>query len=239
MKTIDKTSILFSFYTRIKLKDWEIGEQLLTIINTSEEKISLRQVDFGEGWQQISPETYRSLKIIWPKLNNILFRGGSGNKSQLGLLLGEGLSKPKPITLWIEKSYFANEERIQRLLDMSIQIYELVHPDYGSIHNGKDETSMATFEHPKYGKTILPINLDKGIPGIFWANFFGPKIINTLGKKKILSAPWYKTIELSDGGFLTLLEPSPLSESISWSRSEEFQIFLGLENFYSVLNNDL
>jgi hypothetical protein len=239
MKSTDKPSILFSFFTYIKLKDWKIGEQILSIINILGKNIAPQQVDIGEGWQPISPLNYHFLEPIWPNLNNILFRGGSEYKSQLGLLLGEELSRPKPITLWIDESYFSNEKHIQMVLDMSIQLYDLVRPEYGSIHSAQEGSNMATFEHPKYGKTILPINLVKGIPGIFWANFFGPKRVDAIGKEKLLSAPWFTTIDLSDGGYLTLLESSPLNKSINRTRMEELQVFLGLENFYSVLNNDL
>jgi hypothetical protein len=238
MKSTDKPSILFSFFTYLTLKDWKIGEQLLTILNASEE-IALQQVDLGRGWQPISPEIYYLVEKKWPKLNNILFRGKSEYKPQLGLLLGEGLAKPKPITLWIDESYFLDENHIKKSLDISVQMYELLHPEYGSIHRAQDVSNLATFDHPGYGKTILPIRLDKGVPGIFWVNFFGPKLISTFGKKKILSVPWFKTIELSDGGILTLLESSPLSKKITRNRMEEIQFFLGLDNFYSVLNNDL
>jgi hypothetical protein len=172
MKPIDQPNILFSFFTYIKLKDWKIGEQLLSIINSSEKNIALQQVDFGDGWKPISPVNYHPLETIWPNLNNILFRGESGYKSQLGLLLGEGLSRPKPMTLWIDESYFSDEKHVQKSLDISVQLYELLHSEYGSIHRAQDESNMATFEHPRYGKTILPIKLNKGLPGIFWANFF-------------------------------------------------------------------
>lgn len=239
MKPTTKPNVGISFFTGAKLKDWNIGRLILSIIYTYGQDFAPQQVDYGDGWQPISASDYQLLESMWPKLDNILLKRENKYKSQLALLLGEGLAKPKPITLWVDDTYLLDEKHIQNLLDISLHLYELIRPEYGLIHNTEDKINMATFQHSKYGRTVLPTNLDKGLPGIYWANFFGLKIVNAIGKEKLLSPPWFKVIELSDGGILTLLESSPLSKAINRNRMEELQKVLGLENFYSVLNNDL
>jgi hypothetical protein len=234
-----KSLVEMSFFTQTNIRSWEIGQQLLSIVYTYGKNMSPQLVDYGKGWRPVTSTTYQqTLQSVWPEIDNILFCRKENYESQFALLLGDLPSRMKLITLWIEEAYFSYVPNIQDILVIGKYVYDLVHPKYGLIHKGKDKVNMATFQHTKFGKTVLPVNLDKGLPGVYWANFLSPKIVETIGKEKLLSASWSHAIELSDGGFLTLIESSPLSKSINQNRQEELQIFLGLENFYTVLHND-
>jgi hypothetical protein len=72
---------------------------------------------------------------------------------------------------------------------------------------------MSTVMHPRYGKTIIPTDLRKGLPGIYWGNFFGPTITRDIGKDKLLRLPCEKVLALPDNGILLILYPSPNNPS--------------------------
>ena len=58
---------------------------------------------------------------------------------------------------------------------------------------------------------------------IYWANFFGPKLVKKIGREKLLSAPSWKTEELEDGGILLILGPTtyPIDREISRKEVEK------------------
>jgi hypothetical protein len=65
--------------------------------------------------------------------------------------------------------------------------------------------------NPKYGKTILPVNLEKGLPGVYWANYFGKRLVESIGGSKLKSSPNARVIELPNGGVLILVGDSPVN----------------------------
>jgi len=71
------------------------------------------------------------------------------------------------------------------------------------------------------------------LKGFFWANFFGPEYVTMFGKDKLLSAPWTKAEELSDGGFFTLISNSPFDASKAkyQARKKALYTYFGDEAF--------
>jgi hypothetical protein len=137
-------------------------------------------------------------------------------------------------TLWVEEEYFKSQARTEDFLQLSITIYGLLHPAYGRIHLSRDAIEMATVQDPRYGRTIVPVDLKKGLPGIYWANFFGPEYVELIKRRKLLCAPCEDIRELSDGGVLVLTASSPLdpSSEVNRRRQQAVQDFLGEDIFY-------
>jgi hypothetical protein len=52
------------------------------------------------------------------------------------------------------------------------------------------------------------------VAAISWATYFGPELVQYLGRDKILSSPVYKTEELETGGILILLVPKPMEPTL-------------------------
>jgi hypothetical protein len=80
-------------------------------------------------------------------------------------------------------------------LDIGKKLYQLVKPSFGWI----DQYHGWTTTH----EDIESFNLRM----LYWANFFGPKFVQKLGRDRILNAPAWRIEELVDGGILYLLAP--------------------------------
>ena len=85
-------------------------------------------------------------------------------------------------------------------LDLGKSLYEVVLPDFGWI----DVCSPA-------GYTWYDDVDALAVPHLYWANFFGPPYVASIGREKIMSAPAWSIEELSDGGLLYVLAPYPES----------------------------
>ena len=149
-----------------------------------------------------------------------------------------------------EEVYFQQKENINSFLSLSIRLYSLFQPFYGRACH-KDDMNMQNMiytyfppDHPNAGKVYSMTGFGgdtrKGIPGVYWANFFSKIYINTIGRGKFLTAPCYRREELSDGGFLLLTSESPLD----WEKPEVQELrkamrtHLGYEYFCDINNRD-
>jgi len=130
---------------------------------------------------------------------------------------------------------------------MSIELYVLISPSYGSIHRTQDGLEMATVHDPKYGKTIVPTDLKRGC-GRFLGQLLRPEYVDLVGRQRLLSAPCEVARELPDGGVLILLASSPLAlplETIGQGKvpsrptwGETFSITGGNQQQAGFLNSD-
>jgi hypothetical protein len=230
----DTSLIGLSLYTKKDLRNSEFCRYLLNIFFNYGREFAPEQVDYGMKWKKIREDNLPLIIDNCEKVNNLLFRREQKYQSETALLIGDGPSIPNGMTNWIDESYFMEEGHIERYINISKLFYELFQADYGLIHQTLDKIKMATIQDPKFGRTVLPINLNKGLPGIYWANFFGPKYVNLIGRNKLLSAPCFKVTELQDGGILIIISPSPLYPDEEENRKKQlaFRIFLGEPFFY-------
>lgn len=169
------------------------------------------------------------------------------------------LKRRKPFPIWIliqnwkyrehrqfnqimagfDERYFAEEDNIARLLSCAKRLYVWGGITHGYICHRQDwdvknyfgvETKVAS------GKSVVTggLRLQEGLPGIYWANYFGPLYVNFFGREKFLTAPAYHKEELSDGGFLLLTAPSPLDYGRPEVRALEEAIIdhLGRDAFF-------
>jgi hypothetical protein len=117
------------------------------------------------------------------------------------------------IFIWVDENYFQNQHQTESFINFSINLYNLTSPFYGRIHQTHDAIKQSTVVHPKYGSTIVPTNLAKGLPGVYWSNFLGPEIVNDLGSEKVSRINCYQCNHMIDGGVLLRSSESPLSPS--------------------------
>lgn len=239
MKIMNKSSVEISFFTKTDIKNREVGERILSTLYTRGKEFAPEFVDFGNGWHPISSFNNDEIMSIWMNSNNLLFGRKSKYQSQIALLLSGSTKRANPITLWVEDGFFSLPDNILEFIAIGKQIYEATHPDFGFIHKTEDKIKMSTFQHPKFGNTVLPINIEKGIPGIYWANFYGPKIIKRIGENRLRSANWSRFEILSDDGFLAFTGSSPVRDSPSRDFQRQLELEIGENYFYNVFNNDL
>lgn len=236
MKTIEKATIGLSLFTRLNIRQQGAATQLLEIIYRQGREIAPEVFDNGERWIPVDPTDYGVLVKQWEHFTNVLMRRESRYESELAISMDFAASgRFNTMSLWVEEEYFESPSRTTSFLQMSIAIYDLLHPTYGCIHQTQDAIEMATVQDPKYGKTVMPVDLRKGLPGVYWANFFGPEYVKAIGKHKLLSAPNVDVKELLDGGVMILLGHSPLDPSLKLNRENQRAIkdHLGNDFFYN------
>lgn len=113
-----------------------------------------------------------------------------------------------------DKRYFKKESNIARLLSCARRLYNWGSVSHGYISHSKDWDTKHCFDvitEDAYGKPTATggVHLKEGLPGIYWANFFGPVYVELFGKEKFLTVPAYHKEELPDGGFFLLTSASP------------------------------
>ena len=93
------------------------------------------------------------------------------------------------------RSEYDNTRFCALLLDIAKGLYDILWPTFGWI----DLYYGWTTTHEDIEATNLRM--------LYWANFFGSRLVERLGRDRILSAPAWHVDELTDGGLLYLLAP--------------------------------
>lgn len=108
----------------------------------------------------------------------------------------------------VDNAYYCSQ-----LLMIGKGIYDVVNPSFGwiDVTHGNWDTTHEDIERIE-------------LPRIYWANFFGPRYVDHIGRSKILNAPAWKIEELADGGLLYLLAPhlGNTDEHVSKSAVREY-----------------
>ena len=174
--------------------------------------------DFFSKWKDESPG-----QTIW--------KFEKKEPAGLTFTIGDTLVPYNTLLMQINRDYLAQNRKIEELLELSRELYDMIHPFYGAawIHE------MAKHVDSPLGKVTLGINPERGLPEIEWANFLGPEYVETFGAQKLLLAPFQHSEQLPDGGVLLLLSPSPFDylsnqEGLD-KRRLEIKKHLGLEAF--------
>ena len=125
--------------------------------------------------------------------------------TQVLIIMGKSPLHFQPISVIIDRQYFDNHGHLTEFLGIMKDFYSLLRPSYGDVHT----TEMVKTVGGNRGESSLGINLERALPDIYWANFLGPEYVDMFGRRKLESAPCYRVENLSDGGILLLLTPSP------------------------------
>jgi len=114
------------------------------------------------------------------------------------------------VGLSIESKWFSGKERLEKLQTVAKDLYTITKANSGYIQNWRSERILG--ETVDEHGNITGFNAPKvrwTLKGLFWANFFGPEYVEMFGRDKLLSAPWHRSEELSDGGLLLFISESP------------------------------
>lgn len=197
-------------FTRQKLRQEELARRVLQLLFANDAALAPEYVSVGERWKRVGVEDIGKLSRWWPKQVNISLERRAPFESAVAIAMGGASSDYNSLSFWVATDYFSDRDNLHRFLEFSIALYETLSPAYGYIHPTKDELAMSTVDDPRYGKTIVPINLRKGLPAVYWGNFFGPAYVSLIGKRALLQLSGYRKTELVDGGLLILTTRTPL-----------------------------
>ncbi|WP_375765492.1 hypothetical protein NR798_27695 [Archangium gephyra] len=120
---------------------------------------------------------------------------------------------PRPIGLDVSLellplSFFATEERCREFVTM-VRAWAARYPvSYAAAH-GMADRELARF--PSFGRDKAIWHRDgfDKIYEVFWLNVFGPKLVETVGRERMLSTPAYQVEELPNGSILLVMWPTP------------------------------
>lgn len=99
---------------------------------------------------------------------------------------------------------------IERFL---VEACQTADADYGFVAFNSDY-ERKHFSSVRYGHTKIQQDLgddpDRGIPGLYWMNFFGSLYVDWFGKEKLAAVSKYaETIELADGALFIRIDDGP------------------------------
>jgi len=147
----------------------------------------------------------------------------------------------------LEEKWAKKEENLKMTVNFCDEIYSMFDGIWFAVL-GLDEEREAkrSFrwfhskdDHPDGGYYIEEapgIFLEKGIPGIYWANYFGPFYVNWFGREKFDHLPCVHKKYMADGGCFFTTAPSPWE----WNTQEALKIqneireFLGADAFFDM-----
>ncbi len=234
MKPEEKELIGLSFLTRLNLRQEHLARQMLDLIYRQGSEFVPEKLGHGRGWVPMSAISFQTLMEKWLHSYGVVMRRETQFESEIDVTTAFSASGGfNTISIGVAEEYFETQAYTEKFLQLSIALYDLLHPVYGSIHQIRDSIEMATVQDPRYGTTVVPVDLRKGLPGVYWANFFGLGYVEQIGKQRLLAAPCYSISELSDGGILILTAPSPLAPSLQVNRAKQKALrdYLGEELF--------
>ena len=111
-------------------------------------------------------------------------------------------------TAYIRDGYFGKKREIGELLDFAIDVSRLIHPNHGFIAHKKQKARQSP-----------TLTLNERLPGIYWANFFGPPYLKFFGLERLLNTPCYKVRELDPELIVLLTALCPYSSEILFDDS--------------------
>ncbi|HZI14258.1 MAG TPA: hypothetical protein VE153_28070 [Myxococcus sp.] len=103
--------------------------------------------------------------------------------------------------------FFADAERCRQVVDMSREWVARYPTPYASAHSAADRQLA---DYPSFGrddKTWKRDRFDK-VYEVFWLNVFGPALVETVGRERMLSTPAHRVEALPDGSILLVAWPT-------------------------------
>jgi len=138
-------------------------------------------------------------------------------------------------SLWIQLNadFFDDDQRTGRFIELCRQIYSWGAMDYGLVAYDQEYQEKNAF-----GPTgpFGGANLARGLPGIYWLNFFGPFYVEWFGEDRFRSLSNVSKDQLRDGGWLIMARDEPLDYTSKEARRKEVTIMehLGREAFFDM-----
>ncbi|WP_375765766.1 hypothetical protein NR798_29155 [Archangium gephyra] len=149
----------------------------------------------------------------------------------VSLTLDLGLSHTPPeLRIWLDVqplSFFAEAERCRRFVDM-VRAWVSRYPvPYASAHSAADNQLS---DAPSFGRddeTWMRDGFDK-VYEVCWLNVFGSRLVETVGRERMLSTPAHRVEELPDGSVLLVTWPTAADFASEEARQAQARAFVHL-----------
>jgi len=137
--------------------------------------------------------------------------------------------------LYLDEDFFLEKDRTLRFLELCKDIYAWGRMDHGLVAH---EMEYKIKNELGAGAGVGGPNLTVSLPGVYWANFFGPVYVEWFGRQKFENLNALKKEPLEDGGWFILTRESPLQHDNRAARQAEERIIkdLGQSAFFEKRN---
>ncbi|WNG55687.1 hypothetical protein F0U59_13600 [Archangium gephyra] len=177
--------------------------------------------EYADGWMPDVVQGKRQRKYARAALWKALDERRDGNHTGFGLYRTKWPALDGSFWLWLPPrppeldmslevkplSFFAEAERCRKLVEM-VRAWVSRYPvAYARAHSADDAELAGS---PRFGrdeKTSRRDGFDK-IYGVFWLNVFGPKLVESVGRERMLSTPAHRVEELPNGCILLVTSPT-------------------------------
>ncbi|HEX5749561.1 MAG TPA: hypothetical protein VFZ09_25250 [Archangium sp.] len=177
--------------------------------------------DYSDGWMPDVVEGKRRRKYsraaVWKSLEEERGQRTSG----LGLYRTTWPALDMSLSLWFPPlppklgiyidvkplSFFAEAERCRKFVEM-VRAWACGYPVSHAWAHSSDDMELADF--PNFGRddeTRRRDGFDK-VYEVCWLNVFGPKLVETVGRERMLSTPAHRVEELPNGSILLVTWPT-------------------------------
>ncbi|MCP3136902.1 hypothetical protein [Pyxidicoccus xibeiensis] len=137
---------------------------------------------------------------------------------------------PPALSVWLNVqplSFFAEADRCGKLIEM-VRAWATHYPvPHAMAHSmADDELSGA----PHYGRDVETSRRDgfDRIYELFWLNVFGPKLVETVGRERLLSTPAHRVEALPNGSILLVTWPTVADFASEAAREAQARAFVHL-----------
>jgi hypothetical protein len=238
---IKKIKVKLSFQA---LHPWNTADHGLRLLKLLQDygDVDLSPSRFGSSEARTFPfEDFDTSRIeeIWMRVGGGTIKGPRPWNMLVSIFYVEGRmgTTISRFTLWLAPKFFEDPNRVTRFLQLCKEIYVWGSMDHGYVtHESEYEAKNSLGPASGVGGP----NLKYALPGIYWANFFGPVYAKWLGDEKFESMETFHKEKLPDGGWLLVTRPNVLEYEGAALRMHETEIIhvLGREAFFEIDDPD-
>ncbi|WNG60480.1 hypothetical protein F0U59_41590 [Archangium gephyra] len=177
--------------------------------------------EYASGWVPDVVKGKWQRKYARAALWKSLEEKRDGDRTSIGLYRTEWPALDMSFGLWLPPrppelkilirvkplSSFAEAERCQRFVEM-VRIWASHYPvTYAMAHSADDRALAGAPNFGRDDETEYRDGFDK-IYEVFWLNVFGPKLVETVGRERMLSTPAHRVEQLPNGSVLLVTWPT-------------------------------
>lgn len=141
--------------------------------------------------------------------------------------------KPNVFSHGIEEGIEEGSDEARTFIDYAFELFKLFKPVYGRVYCMEDYRAKNLVQGA-VAENAVGNDLRKHLPGIYWANFFGPRYVDFFGEDRLLSTSAHEARWLGEAGILLLVSESPFEYDDSEVKATEQAVVehLGPEAFF-------
>ncbi|HYO59831.1 hypothetical protein [Archangium sp.] len=177
--------------------------------------------EYADGWMPDVVNGKRQRKYTRAAIWKALEERRDGNSTAIGLYRTKWPALDSRLRLWLPPqppelgiiikvkplSFFAEAERCRKFVEM-VRAWASRYPVSHAKAHSTDDTQLT--DSPNFGRDDEARRRDgfDKVYEVFWLNVFGPKLVESVGRERMLSTPAWRVEELPNGCVLLVTWPT-------------------------------